>query len=64
MPVMEGLAGVSLLQFGEDIIMLKMLERYKVRNITYLDIGVNYPILGSNTCNFYLRGYTGVFNRT
>ncbi len=60
MPVMEGLAGVSFSQFGEDIIMLKMLERYKVKNITYLDIGANYPILGSNTYNFYLRGYTGV----
>ena len=60
MAVMKGLAGVSFSQFGEDIIMQKMLERYKVKNITYLDIGANYPILGSNTYNFYLRGYTGV----
>ncbi|GAA4463938.1 hypothetical protein GCM10023093_13340 [Nemorincola caseinilytica] len=40
--------------------MQKMLERYNVSNITYLDIGANDPINGSNTYNFYLRGYKGV----
>jgi FkbM family methyltransferase len=59
-PVMNGTAQVSFSQFGEDIIMLKMLERYKVKNITYFDIGANDPINGSNTYNFYLRGYRGV----
>lgn len=40
--------------------MLRMLERLKIKNITYLDIGANDPINGSNTYNFYLRGYKGV----
>ncbi len=59
-PVMKGLAQVSFSQFGEDIIILKMLERYGVREVTYLDIGANDPICGSNTYNFYLRGHKGV----
>lgn len=57
---MKGIASVSYSQFGEDIIMWRMLERYKVNDITYLDIGANHPILCSNTYNFYLRGYRGV----
>jgi len=57
---MTGLGNVTFSQYGEDIIMLRMLERYNVKNITYLDIGANEPIIGSNTYNFYLRGYHGV----
>jgi FkbM family methyltransferase len=60
LPVMRGIANVSFSQFGEDIIMLRMLERYGVVNITYLDIGANDPVHGSNTYAFYLRGFTGV----
>jgi FkbM family methyltransferase len=59
-PVMKGIGNVTFSQFGEDIIMLRMLERYKVANVTYLDIGANEPISSSNTYNFYLRGYKGV----
>ncbi len=51
---------MSFSQFGEDIIMQQMLERYKVNEVTYLDIGANDPINGSNTYGFYLRGYKGV----
>ena len=57
---MTGIGNVTFSQFGEDIIMLKMLERHKVKNITYLDIGANDPINGSNTYNFYLRGFHGL----
>jgi FkbM family methyltransferase len=60
LPVMKGMGNVTFSQFGEDIIMLKMLERYQVKNITYFDIGANDPVNGSNTYNFYLRGYKGV----
>jgi FkbM family methyltransferase len=60
LPLMKGTAQVTFSQFGEDIIMQKMLERYNVTNITFLDIGANDPINGSNTYNFYLRGYRGV----
>ena len=59
-PVMHGIGQVSFSQFGEDLIILKMLERYGIKNITYLDIGANDPINGSNTYNFYLRGNRGV----
>ncbi len=59
-PMMKGLGNVTFSQFGEDIIMLKMLDRYNVTDITYFDIGANDPINGSNTYSFYMRGYTGV----
>lgn len=59
-PTMTGIGNVTFSQYGEDIIMLRMLERYGVENITYLDIGANEPINLSNTYNFYLRGYYGV----
>jgi hypothetical protein len=59
-PVFKGHGNISFSQFGEDVIMLKMLERYGVDNITYLDIGANDPVNGSNTYSFYLRGYRGV----
>jgi FkbM family methyltransferase len=59
-PVMKGIGKVSFSQFGEDIIMMQMLQRFGVTNITYLDIGANDPINGSNTYNFYLRGHKGV----
>ncbi len=57
---MKGIGKVSFSQFGEDIIMMQMLQRFGVTNITYLDIGANDPINGSNTYNFYLRGHKGV----
>ncbi len=57
---MNGTGNISFSQFGEDTIMLKMLERYNVEKITYLDIGANEPISSSNTYSFYLRGYRGV----
>lgn len=59
-PVMKGKAMVAFSQFGEDIILTKMLDRYGVKNITYLDIGANDPVEGSNTYYFYLRGHRGV----
>jgi FkbM family methyltransferase len=59
-PTMTGIGNVTFSQFGEDIIMLRMLERYGVSDISYLDIGANEPISSSNTYSFYLRGYYGV----
>lgn len=57
---MTGMGNVSFSQFGEDIIMHKMLTRYNVTNISYFDIGANHPVMGSNTYYFYTRGYRGV----
>jgi FkbM family methyltransferase len=59
-PVMKGIGHVSFSQYGEDTIMLKMLQRYNIDNISYVDIGANDPINSSNTYNFYLRGYRGI----
>jgi len=59
-PMMRGLGQVSFSQFGEDIIVLKFLERHNIGKITYLDIGANDPINGNNTYNLYIRGYRGV----
>ncbi len=57
---MKGNANVTYSQYGEDIIILKLLERCKIDNITYLDIGANHPVMGSNTFSFYQRGFRGV----
>lgn len=59
-PTMTGIGNVTFSQYGEDIIMLRMLERYGVSDISYLDIGANEPISSSNTYSFYMRGYYGV----
>lgn len=58
--VLKGKASVSYSQYGEDIIILKLIERCSISDITYLDIGANDPVMGSNTYSFYQRGYFGV----
>jgi len=58
--VLKGSASVSYSQYGEDIIMLKLLERCRVTDVTYLDIGANDPVMGSNTYSFYQRSHFGV----
>ncbi len=60
MPAMKGHAHFSFSQFGEDVIITSMLRRYGIESVTYLDIGANEPIMGSNTYGFYLRGNRGV----
>lgn len=60
MPAMRGKAHFSFSQFGEDIIIESLIRRYGVSPVTYLDIGANEPITGSNTYGFYLRGERGV----
>lgn len=51
---------VSYSQFGEDVIITKLLEKLPLKQITYLDIGANEPFMGSNTYALYERGYRGV----
>ena len=58
--VMRGYGKVSFSQFGEDILLTSILDRFEVENITYLDIGANEPVRINNTYNLYLRGYCGV----
>lgn len=56
----NGSCELSFSQFGEDVIILKKLEKYNIRDITYLDIGAHHPINLSNTYSFYLRGSRGL----
>ncbi len=58
--VLNGKGKVSYAQYGEDIILSKLLAKLPLDNITYLDIGANEPIMGSNTYALYSMGYSGV----
>lgn len=49
---------ISYSQLAEDIIASEILSRR--RGVTYVDIGANHPIFGSNSFYFYLRGGRGV----
>lgn len=45
-------------QYGEDAIFARLLKPGPVG--TYVDVGANHPITGSNTFALYLRGWNGV----
>ena len=47
-------------QAGEDIILTYFFNSMGIKNPSYLDIGANHPISGSNTYIFYETGSTGV----
>jgi len=47
-------------QFGEDVIIARLLDDLAIVNISYLDIGANNPKFISNTYLFYERGLSGV----
>jgi FkbM family methyltransferase len=47
-------------QCGEDLIVRFILHYRGIGNMTYLDIGANDPIEGSNTYFFYRLGFRGV----
>ncbi len=49
---------ISYSQLAEDIIASEILSRKCT--ITYIDIGANHPIFGSNSFYFYLRGGQGI----
>jgi len=54
------LGRISYAQQGEDLVVKSLCERLEVVLRTYLDIGANDPILGSNTYLSYLDGARGV----
>jgi FkbM family methyltransferase len=58
-PVLEGSGIVSYSEYGEDIIIYKLLKRFNLSDITYIDIGANHPVRGSNTYFFYTLGHSG-----
>ena len=47
-------------QCGEDLVVRFFLQYRGIGKMTYLDIGANDPIEGSNTYFFYRLGYRGV----
>ena len=48
---------ISFSQNFEDLILKRLLSS---RNIFYVDVGANSPIINSNTMLFYLKGYRGI----
>jgi FkbM family methyltransferase len=57
-----GGAKVTYSQAGEDLLLWSLFAKMGKRpsDLTYLDLGANYPIYGSNTYLFYEYGATGV----
>jgi FkbM family methyltransferase len=51
---------VSYSQSGEDIIADYFFESIGIEKPTYIDIGANQPVKGSNTYLFYLKGANGI----
>lgn len=45
---------------GEDMIIANIFYKMGIKNPSYLDVGCNDPILGSNTAYFYITGSRGV----
>ena len=49
---------ISYSQLAEDVIIFEILSRKS--GVTYVDVGANSPIFGSNSFFFYLRGGRGI----
>jgi FkbM family methyltransferase len=47
-------------QHGEDLIVANIFALLKIEHPTYLDVGANHPIVGSNTALLYARGSRGI----
>lgn len=50
----------SYAQYGEDSIILSMIDLHKIENPKYMDIGAHHPFILSNTALFYKMGWTGI----
>ena len=50
----------SYAQAGEDRVLAFLFETMKIKNISYLDIGANHPIVCNNTYLFYRKGSNGI----
>lgn len=58
--IMKGLGKPSFSQTGEDRILHFLFQSIGIEKPTYLDIGANHPVNGSNSYFFYQRGSSGV----
>jgi FkbM family methyltransferase len=58
--ILKARALPSYSQVGEDIIVNYLFNSLKIAKLSYLDIGVNHPVISNNTYFFYNRGSRGV----
>jgi len=58
--IIKGWAKPSFAQVGEDQILNFYFQSIGIKHPSYLDIGANTPVYGSNTYFFYSRGSSGV----
>lgn len=58
--ILKARALPSYSQVGEDIIVNYLINSLKITKVSYLDIGVNDPVISNNTYFFYNRGNRGV----
>lgn len=56
----ERTTDVSYGQFGEDSIIILMLNLYKIKNANFIDIGAHHPYKYSNTALLYANGINGI----
>src|SRR6185437_15341725 len=55
----QGFGHLTYSQFGEDLMVVNIFALLDVQQPTYLDVGANHPLLGSNTALFYARSSRG-----
>jgi FkbM family methyltransferase len=55
----QGFGHLTYSQFGEDLIIANLFWLLGIAKPTYLDVGANHPLRGSNTALFYARGSRG-----
>lgn len=58
--IIRGQGKASFSQVGEDRILDFLFSSLGIRHPSYLDIGTNHPVIGSNSYFFYQRGSRGV----
>lgn len=52
----QGFGHITYSQFGEDLVVANIFALLGVKRPTYLDVGANHPLKGSNTALLYARG--------
>jgi FkbM family methyltransferase len=51
---------LSFSQYGEDVVIRKIFNEFKIYKPSYIDIGTNHPVALNNTFHFYLKGSRGI----
>jgi len=58
--ILRGFGRPSFSQLGEDQILHFLFQSVNIKKPSYLDVGANHPVSGSNSYFFYHRGSKGV----